>query len=196
MGNDSPSLCFRQEQAVVQLLQAVVRTGNQPADRPDPRSGGHVAGLLHWPASKPASISTRSTADASRSGAQPVLDFNDMRVCVPSRSTQVASSVLYEIDITYPASWGNEDVEARLALLCAEAVEAIRSGNNILIISDRRMDCDNIAIPALLALSAIHHHLVRKGLRRLVWWLKRYCPEVHHFAVGRLRWYHHGNALD
>jgi hypothetical protein len=76
-------------------------------------------------------------------------------------------------------------VEARLASLCAEAVEAIQSGHNILIVTDRKMDRENIAIPALLALSAMHHHLVRKGLRTSTGLVVETgtAREVHHFAV-------------
>jgi branched-chain amino acid transport system substrate-binding protein len=59
----------------------------------------------------------------------------------------------YELDICYPASWGEGGIEAKLASLCAESVDAIRSSHNILIISDRRSDRDHVAIPAALALS-------------------------------------------
>ena len=45
-----------------------------------------------------------------------------------------------ELDITYPVAWGKEAIEARLATLCAQAEDAVRSGYSILIISDRRMD--------------------------------------------------------
>ena len=71
----------------------------------------------------------------------------------------------FELDITYPLAWGKEGIEAKLASLTAEAVDAIRSGHNILIVTDRRMRRERVAIPALLALSAIHHHLIRKGYR-------------------------------
>ncbi|HPP83051.1 MAG TPA: glutamate synthase central domain-containing protein, partial [Rubrivivax sp.] len=71
----------------------------------------------------------------------------------------------YELDITYPLAWGREGIEAKLASLAAETVDAIRSGHNIVIVSDRRMSRTQLAIPALLALSAVHHHLVREGLR-------------------------------
>ena len=89
------------------------------------------------------------------------------------------------LDITYPADWGREGVEAKLASLCAETVDAIKTGHNILIISDRAMDRDNVAIPALLALSAIHQHLVREGLRTTVGLVvETACArEVNHFAV-------------
>src|SRR5690606_916084 len=71
----------------------------------------------------------------------------------------------FELDICYPVEWGSEGVEARLASLCFEAENAVQKDYNILIVSDRRVDAQNVAIPALLALSAIHQHLVTKGLR-------------------------------
>ena len=50
--------------------------------------------------------------------------------------------------------------------LCKKAEEAIiNDGFNIIILSDRGVDQDHIAIPALLAIGAIHHHLIKKGLR-------------------------------
>ena len=73
----------------------------------------------------------------------------------------------------------------KLASLCAEAVDALAGGHNILVITDRRMDRDNVAIPALLALSAIHHHLVRAGLRTTAGLVVEtgFAREVHHFAL-------------
>ena len=66
-----------------------------------------------------------------------------------------------------------------------EAVDALAGGHNILVITDRRMDRDNVAIPALLALSAIHHHLVRAGQRTMAGLVVEtgFAREVHHFAV-------------
>ncbi|MFB0916242.1 MAG: glutamate synthase-related protein, partial [Burkholderiaceae bacterium] len=89
------------------------------------------------------------------------------------------------LDITYPVSWGSEGVEAKLASLCAEAVDAIRTGRNILIVSDRNMSSTQIAIPALLAMSAVHQHLVREGLRTSTGLVVETgsAREVHHFAV-------------
>ncbi|MCP4090319.1 MAG: glutamate synthase subunit alpha, partial [Gammaproteobacteria bacterium] len=49
--------------------------------------------------------------------------------------------------------------------LCERAEAKVKIGNNILILSDRKVDADNIAIPPLLATSAVHQHLIRKGLR-------------------------------
>src|SRR5690606_29204961 len=89
------------------------------------------------------------------------------------------------IDITYPLDWGREGVEAKLASLCAQAVDAIKGGANILIVSDRAVSATQVAIPALLALSAIHQHLVGAGLRTTAGLVVETgtAREVHHFAV-------------
>jgi glutamate synthase (NADPH/NADH) large chain len=65
------------------------------------------------------------------------------------------------------------------------AEDAVRGGYTILIISDRRMDRGHVAIPALLALSAIHQHLVNKGLRTSTGLVIETgsAREVHHFAL-------------
>src|SRR5690606_28641569 len=65
------------------------------------------------------------------------------------------------------------------------AVDAIKGGMNILIVSDRAASAEQVAIPALLALSAIHQHLVREGLRTTAGLVVETgtAREVHHFAV-------------
>ena len=90
-----------------------------------------------------------------------------------------------ELDITYPAAWGSEGIEARVAALCARAVDAVQSGYNILIVSDRLVDADRVAIPALLATSAVHQHLIRAGLRTNAGLVVETgsAREVHHFAL-------------
>ena len=70
-----------------------------------------------------------------------------------------------ELDITYPLSWGKDGIEARLASIRAAAIDAVKTGHNILIISDRNVAADRLAIPALLATSAVHLCLVENGLR-------------------------------
>ena len=116
---------------------------------------------------------------------QPVLDFYEMeKVRYIERYTGGKFRSL-ELDITYPVSWGKEAIEARLASLCAQAEDAVRSGYSIVIVSDRLVDKDRVAIPALLALSAIHQHLVAKGLRTSTGLVVETgsAREVHHFAL-------------
>jgi glutamate synthase (NADPH/NADH) large chain len=116
---------------------------------------------------------------------QPILDFEDMARLRAIEQRTGGKFRTYELDITYPVDWGREGVEAKLASLCAEAVDALASGHNILIITDRRMNRRQVAIPALLALSAVHHHLVREGLRTTAGLVVETgsAREVHHFAV-------------
>ena len=90
-----------------------------------------------------------------------------------------------ELDICYPAEWGANGMEAALASLAAHAVDAIRKGRNILILSDRSVARDRLPIPALLATAAVHEHLVKKGLRTSTGLVVETgsAREVHHFAL-------------
>ncbi|MBX5442210.1 MAG: glutamate synthase large subunit [Solirubrobacteraceae bacterium] len=91
----------------------------------------------------------------------------------------------HTIDITWPVAEGPEGMSRRLADVCDEAYQALQGGVNVLILSDRRMGPERAPIPSLLAVSAVHHHLVRAGNRlqcSLV--LESGEPrEVHHMAT-------------
>jgi len=69
------------------------------------------------------------------------------------------------IDITWPVSQGADGMEAALARVCDEAHDAIAEGINIIILSDRALSAERVPIPSLLAVAAVHHHLVREGTR-------------------------------
>jgi glutamate synthase (NADPH/NADH) large chain/glutamate synthase (ferredoxin) len=116
---------------------------------------------------------------------QPILDFADMAKLRDIETVTQGKFRSYTLDITYPLAWGHEGVEAKLASLNAEAVDAIKSGKNILIISDRAVSSTQLAIPAVLALSSIHQHLVREGLRTTAGLVVETgsAREVHHFGV-------------
>ncbi|MDO9381891.1 MAG: glutamate synthase large subunit [Hyphomicrobiaceae bacterium] len=73
------------------------------------------------------------------------------------------------LDITYSADKGHSGMGPALDCVCAEAEEAVRSRDyNIIILSDRASGPDRIPIPSLLATSAVHHHLIKQGLRTSV----------------------------
>src|SRR5690606_10781814 len=78
-----------------------------------------------------------------------------------------------------------EGIEACVAALCSQAADAVQQGFNVLIVSDRRVDAERVAVPALLATSAIHQHLIRAGLRTATGLVVETgsAREVHHFAV-------------
>jgi glutamate synthase (NADPH/NADH) large chain len=69
------------------------------------------------------------------------------------------------LTICYHIRDGAEGMKAALEALFQEAEQAVRDNYNILILSDRELDRNHVAIPALLATSSVHHHLIREGLR-------------------------------
>ena len=71
-----------------------------------------------------------------------------------------------------------------LDALCAKAEKAVRAGINIIILSDRMAGTDRIPMPSLLACAAVHHHLIRQGLRTSVGLVVESAEprEVHHFS--------------
>ena len=88
------------------------------------------------------------------------------------------------LDSTYPSEQGAAGMKAALVALCERAEAAVKGGYNIIILSDRRAGPDRIPIPALLATAAVHHHLIRKGLRTAVGLVVETgeAREVHHFC--------------
>ncbi|MCC6297133.1 MAG: glutamate synthase large subunit, partial [Pseudomonadales bacterium] len=89
------------------------------------------------------------------------------------------------LPILYPVAAGAAGLEGALDDLFAAADRAIAEGINILILSDRGVDPERAAIPSLLAVSGLHHHLIRTGARtRIGLVLESGEPrEVHHFAL-------------
>ncbi len=69
------------------------------------------------------------------------------------------------IDISWPIEQGPDGMEARLEAVCEEAERYVDNGANILILSDRNLGPERVAIPSLLAVASVHHHLVRRGTR-------------------------------
>src|SRR5207302_11119656 len=91
----------------------------------------------------------------------------------------------HTIDVTWPVEEGTAGMERAIERICRQAAEAIAERVNIIILSDRRIGPRRAPIPALLAVAAVHHHLVREGTRlRAGIILESGEPrEVHHFAT-------------
>jgi glutamate synthase (NADPH/NADH) large chain len=89
------------------------------------------------------------------------------------------------LSMCYVADLGASGMASALDRLCSEAEEAVLADNNILILSDRGIDANYVAIPALLATSAVHHHLIDKGLRTESGLVVETgeAREVHHFCL-------------
>ncbi|SNR47084.1 glutamate synthase large subunit [Halorubrum vacuolatum] len=86
------------------------------------------------------------------------------------------------IDITYHHDGSLEDAVSRVR---AEAADAIEDGADVIVLSDRAVGPDRLAIPSLLVTGAVHHHLVRHGLRNRAGLIVESAEphEVHHLAT-------------
>ena len=185
MGNDAPLavLSNRNKPLYNYFKQLFAQVTNPPID---PIREEIVMSLVSFIGPRPNLLDINAVNPPIRlEVAQPILDFTDMQRLRDIESHTGGKFRTRELDIVYPLAWGNEGVQAKLASLCAAAVDAVRGGYNILLITDRRMDREHVAIPALLALSAIHDHLVRVGLRTSAGIVVETgsAREVHHFAV-------------
>jgi glutamate synthase (NADPH/NADH) large chain len=116
---------------------------------------------------------------------QPVLTNEDLEK-IRSISTLVDGAFrTATIDISGPAREGDVGLERAVERICREATDAVLADSNILILSDRNMSADRNAVPALLATAAVHHHLIRQGLRMQTGLVVETgeAREVHHFCV-------------
>ena len=93
---------------------------------------------------------------------------------------------IHTIDAVFPATGKPGELEKALDEMCKEAdVAIIENGNNVILISDRKIDKDHAPIPSLIATGAIHHHLVKNGLRVRAGLIIEAgdIRETHHFAT-------------
>ena len=92
----------------------------------------------------------------------PVLTRDDLARLRNARHADVS---VRDLDMLFPVHEEGADLERSLRHLCENAEDAVRAGATFLILSDRNMDAERAPIPVLLAASAVHHHLIRCGLR-------------------------------
>ncbi|MEM9500662.1 MAG: glutamate synthase large subunit [Pseudomonadota bacterium] len=116
---------------------------------------------------------------------QPILTNADL---AKIRSVEAALDGAFRcetIDITFDAEKGVEGIELAIKEMCWAATEAVLQDQNILVLSDRGQNEGRVPMPALLATAAVHHHLVRQGLRMQTGLVVETgeAREVHHFCV-------------
>jgi len=185
MGNDAPLaiLSSRAKPFYNYFRQLFAQVTNPPID---PIREQMVMSLVSFIGPKPNLLDINNVNPPLRlEVTQPVLDVAEMAQLRSIAEVTGDKFRSFELDITYPAAWGAQGIEARLAALCARAVDAVNTGFTVLILTDRHVDHERVAIPALLATSAIHQHLIRAGLRTNTGLVVETgsAREVHHFAL-------------
>ncbi len=135
---------------------------------PRPNLFGHVAGMHH-------------RLEVS----QPILSNVDLQKIRSIHDVAGHAFRTCTLNATWPAEEQEGGLEGALDRLCREAATAVRGEYNILVISDRKVSPTRIPIPALLATAAVHHHLIREGLRTSTGLVVETgeAREVHHFCV-------------
>ncbi len=93
---------------------------------------------------------------------QPVLSNSDLTKIVQINHQDYQTGI---IDIVFAADNQPGRLSASLDHICAVAEDLVRNGRNILVLSDRNADAYKAPIPSLMAVGAIHHHLIKTGLR-------------------------------
>src|SRR5882724_11091805 len=116
---------------------------------------------------------------------QPVLTNGDMEKIRSISELVDGAFRTATIDCTWPAAEGADGLSNAVQRLCLNATDAVLADNNILILSDRAVSTDRVPIPAALATAAVHHHLVRLGLRMQTGLVLETgeAREVHHFCA-------------
>jgi glutamate synthase (NADPH/NADH) large chain len=186
MGTDTPVSVLSNKPKLLHTYfkQNFAQVTNPPID---PIREELVMSLVSFIGPRPNLLDLEGTANQKRLEVyQPILtneDLERVRQIGDVKDNQYASIT---IDITYPQDKGAAGMSWALDVVCAEAEEAVRSGTyNIIILSDRGVGPDRVPIPSLLATSAVHHHLIKQGLRTSVGLVVETgeAHEVHQFAT-------------
>src|SRR6202041_1462419 len=184
MGNDTPisALSEKAKLLFTYFKQNFAQVTNPPID---PIREELVMSLVSIIGPRPNLFDLEGMSTVKRLEArQPILTNEDLEKI---RSISEVSDSHFKslmLDATWAADVGAKGLEQVLDELCARAEAAVREGINIVILSDRMAGSDRIPIPSLLACAAVHHHLIRTGLRTSVGLVVESGEprEVHHFA--------------
>ena len=185
MGNDSALSVLSNKPKVLYhyFKQLFAQVTNPPID---PIREELVMSLVTFIGPKPNLLGIDETNPPMRlEASQPVLTLDELeQLKAIDKLTQNQYRAL-TLDITYPVAQGKAGMAAAVDALCAAASKAVHDGINLLILSDRAISKDRLAIPALLATSATHQSLVRAGLRTSTGLVvdTASAREVHHFAL-------------
>jgi glutamate synthase (NADPH/NADH) large chain len=184
MGTDTPisALSTKSKLLYTYFQQNFAQVTNPPID---PIREELVMSLVSFIGPRPNILDHEGSSKKKRLEVrQPILTNGDLDK-IRSIGTFEDSFDTKTLDTTYAAETGAEGMSEALTRLCDRADQAVQGGYNIIILTDRLVGPDRIPIPALLATAAVHHHLIRKGLRTSVGLVVETgdAREVHHFAL-------------
>ncbi|QRM56669.1 glutamate synthase large subunit [Sinorhizobium sp. BG8] len=183
MGTDTPisAMSDKTKLLYTYFKQNFAQVTNPPID---PIREELVMSLVSFIGPRPNILDHEGAAHAKRMEVrQPILTNGDLEKIRSIGHTEDRFDTK-TLDFTYDVSRGAEGMPEILERLCERAEAAVKGGYNIIVLSDRQVGPDRVAIPALLATAAVHHHLIRKGLRTSVGLVVETGEprEIHHFC--------------
>ncbi|MBA3812627.1 MAG: glutamate synthase subunit alpha, partial [Caulobacteraceae bacterium] len=184
MGTDTPLavLSARPRLLYDYFKQNFAQVTNPPID---PIREALVMSLVSMIGPRPNLLGRQAGTHKRLEVAQPVLTNADLEKIRAIADLLDGAFRTATLDSTWPAAEGEAGLEPALDRLRAAATDAVLADMNILILSDRAVSADRIAIPAALATAAVHHRLIRQGLRMQTGLVVETgeAREVHHFCV-------------
>ncbi len=184
MGADIPIAVLSKRPKLIYeyFKQNFAQVTNPPID---PIREELVMSLVSMIGPRPNLLGRQAGAHKRLEVAQPVLTNEDLAKIRSIHELLDGAFRTATLDATWPAEDGPSGLEAAIDRLCRDATDQVLADMNILIISDRGTSPDRIPIPAALATAAVHHHLIRQGLRMQTGLVIETgeAREVHHFCV-------------
>jgi glutamate synthase (NADPH/NADH) large chain len=168
MGNDTPisALSTRPKLLFTYFKQNFAQVTNPPID---PIREELVMSLVSIIGPRPNLFDLEGASRLKRLEVrQPILTNTDLEKIRSISEVGDGHFKSRTLDTTWPAESGPAGLKDALDSVCARAEAAVREGINIIILSDRRAGEERIPMPSLLSCAAVHHHLIRQGLRTSV----------------------------
>ncbi len=181
MGNDSPVSVLSRTPVLLYdyFRQQFAQVTNPPID---PYRENLVMSLMSF-IGREGNLLTETPAHCRQlKMAHPVLTNDDIKYL---RDVELDDFKVVTISLLMPTNGPEGNLEERLIDVCAAVENEVDEGASLVILSDRGIDRNQMAIPSLLAVSAVHHHLIQAGKRHLVGLILESgeVREVHHFAT-------------
>ena len=185
MGTDTPisALSSRPKLLATYFKQNFAQVTNPPID---PIREELVMSLVSFIGPRPNLLDPEKTASLKRLEVrQPILSNEDLEKIRAIGEISDNHFQTITLDITFGVRRRKAGLQLAIERLCERAEKAVRDGYNIIILSDRLTGPERVPLPALLATSAVHHHLIRAGLRTSVGIVVETgeAREVHHFCT-------------
>lgn len=184
MGNDAPisALSSKPKLLYTYFKQRFAQVTNPPID---PIREELVMSLTSFIGPRPNLLGFGAGGHQRLEVRQPILSNADLEKIRTIGEVADNDFQTVTLDMAFDGRKGTSELETAIERLCEEAETSVLDGFNIIILSDRNISENRVAIPALLATSKVHHHLIQKGLRTSVGLVIETgeAREVHHFCV-------------